>query len=290
MEKLCPASAFLILLSDQPILLNWFSNEFLINLKKTLNMKIVISPAKSLNFESNLPTDQNSNPCFLAEAKCINELLKKKTPGELSKLMKISDKLGNLNWERNQNFKTPYNKDNARPAVYTFDGDVYSGLNVYTLPLEKINVLQNSLRILSGLYGILKPLDLIQPYRLEMGTKFPIDKYNNLYDFWKQKITTFINDELEENELFVNLASNEYFSAIDAKVLKTEVITPQFKDFKNGTLKMISFYAKKARGMMVRYLLDKENITIDRLLDFDYDGYTYSEEHTESRLSPVFIR
>jgi len=253
-------------------------------------MKILISPAKSLNFDSNLPTNQNSNPCFLAEAKSINELLKKKTPGELSKLMKISDKLGNLNWERNQNFKTPFNKENARPAVYTFDGDVYSGLNVYTLPLEKINVLQNSLRILSGLYGVLKPLDLIQPYRLEMGTKFPIDKYKNLYDFWRQKITTFINDELEENELFVNLASHEYFSAIDAKVLKTEVITPQFKDFKNGTLKMISFYAKKARGMMVRYLLDKEHITIDTLLDFDHDGYSYSEEHTESRLSPVFIR
>ena len=253
-------------------------------------MKILISPAKSLNFDSNLPTNQNSNPCFLAEAKSINELLKKKTPGELSKLMKISEKLGNLNWERNQNFKTPFNKENARPAVYTFDGDVYSGLNVYTLPLEKINVLQNSLRILSGLYGVLKPLDLIQPYRLEMGTKFPIDKYNNLYDFWKQKITTFINDELEENELFVNLASNEYFSVIDAKVLKTEVITPQFKDFKNGTLKMISFYAKKARGMMVRYLLNKENITIDTLLGFDHDGYTFSEEHTESRLSPVFIR
>ena len=253
-------------------------------------MKILISPAKSLNFDSNLPTNQNSNPCFLAEAKSINELLKKKTPGELSKLMKISEKLGNLNWERNQNFKIPFNKENARPAVYTFDGDVYSGLNVYSLPLEKINVLQNSLRILSGLYGVLKPLDLIQPYRLEMGTKFQIDKYKNLYDFWKQKITTFINDELEENELFINLASNEYFSSIDDKVLKTEVITPQFKNFKNGTLKMISFYAKKARGMMARYLLDQENITFDNLLGFDHDGYAYSEEHTESRLSPVFIR
>ena len=253
-------------------------------------MKMVISPAKSLNFDSNLPTEQNSNPCFLSEAKYINELLKEKTPGELSQLMKISEKLGDLNWERNQNFKTPFNKENARPAVYTFDGDVYSGLDVYTLPLEKINALQNSLRILSGLYGVLKPLDLIQPYRLEMGTKFSIGKNKNLYDFWKQKITTFINDELQENELFVNLASNEYFSAIDAKVLKTEVITPQFKDFKNGTLKMISFYAKKARGMMVRYLLDKENVTAKTLLGFDYGGYTYSEEHTESPLSPVFIR
>ena len=253
-------------------------------------MKMVISPAKSLNFESNLPTEQNSNPCFLAEANRINYLLKEKTPAEISQLMKISEKLGNLNWERNQNFKLPFNKHNARPAVYTFDGDVYTGLDVFTLPPERIQVLQESLRILSGLYGILKPLDLIQPYRLEMGTKFPVDENKNLYDFWKQKITTFINDELEENELFVNLASNEYFSAIDSKVLRTAVITPQFKDFKNGTLKMISFYAKKARGMMVRYLLDKENVTAETLLDFDYGGYVYSEEHTQSPLAPVFIR
>lgn len=253
-------------------------------------MKMVISPAKSLNFESNLPTEKNSNPCFLAEANHINELLKEKTSAELSQLMKISEKLGNLNWERNQNFKTPFNKENARPAVYTFDGEVYTGLDVYTLPLEKIKSLQDSLRILSGLYGVLKPLDLIQPYRLEMGTKFPIDKNKDLYDFWRQKITTFINDELEENELFVNLASNEYFSAINNKVLKTDVITPQFKDFKNGTLKIISFYAKKARGMMVRYLLEKEKVTADTLLGFDYAGYAYSEEHTESPLSPVFIR
>ena len=253
-------------------------------------MKMVISPAKSLNFESNLPTEQNSNPCFLAEANRINYLLKEKTPAEISQLMKISEKLGNLNWERNQNFKLPFNKHNARPAVYTFDGDVYTGLDVFTLPPEKIQVLQESLRILSGLYGVLKPLDLIQPYRLEMGTKFPVDENKNLYDFWKQKITTFINDELEENELFVNLASNEYFSAIDSKVLRTAVITPQFKDFKNGTLKMISFYAKKARGMMVRYLLDKENVTAETLLDFDYGGYFYSEEHTQSPLAPVFIR
>ena len=253
-------------------------------------MKMVISPAKSLNFESSLPTEKNSNPCFLAEANHINELLKEKTTTELSQLMKISEKLGNLNWERNQNFKTPFNKENARPAVYTFDGDVYTGLDVYTLPLEKIKALQDSLRILSGLYGVLKPLDLIQPYRLEMGTRFGIDKNKNLYNFWRQKITTFINDELQENELFVNLASNEYFSAINTKVVKTDVITPQFKNFKNGTLKMISFNAKKARGMMVRYLLDKEKVSTDTLLDFDYGGYSFSEEHTESLLSPVFIR
>ena len=251
---------------------------------------MVISPAKSLNLESNLPTEKNSNPCFLAEANRINELIRDKSPSELSKLMKISDKLGNLNWERNQNFKTPFNKQNARPAIYTFDGDVYTGLDIYTFPTEKIKSLQNSLRILSGLYGVLKPLDLIQPYRLEMGTNFPVDKNKNLYDFWKQKITSFINEELEENELFLNLASNEYFSAIDVKVLKTDVITPQFKDFKNGTLKMISFYAKKARGMMARYMLDKENVTAETLLGFNYEGYAYSEKYTESSLAPVFIR
>jgi cytoplasmic iron level regulating protein YaaA (DUF328/UPF0246 family) len=251
---------------------------------------MVISPAKSLNFESTLPTQENSNPFFLSEANHINQLLRDKTPSELSHMMKISDKLGNLNWERNQNFNTPFNPENARPAVYTFDGDVYTGLDVYTLPEEKIKLLQNSLRILSGLYGVLKPLDLIQPYRLEMGTKFPVEKNKNLYEFWKQKITSFLNDELEENELFVNLASNEYFSAIDAKILNTRVITPQFKDYKNGTLKMISFFAKKARGMMVRYLLDVENPSAASLLNFDYGGYAYSEEHTASDLSPVFIR
>ena len=251
---------------------------------------MVISPAKSLDFESNLPTKKNSNPCFLTEANRINGLLREKTPSELAHLMNISEKLGNLNWERNQNFKIPFNNENARPAVYTFDGDVYSGLDVYTLKSEKINALQNSVRILSGLYGILKPLDLIQPYRLEMSTKFQINKNKNLYDFWREKITTFINDELEEKELFVNLASNEYFSAIDTNILKTEVITPQFKDFKNGSLKIISFYAKKARGMMVRYLLDKGKVSANTLLGFDYGGYAYSEKHTESPLSPVFIR
>jgi len=254
-------------------------------------MKMVISPAKSLDYESNLPTDKSSNPCFLEEASKINELLREKSPLELSQLMKISDKLGNLNWERNQNFKTPFDKKNARPAVYAFDGDVYTGLDVYSLPLVKIELMQKSLRILSGLYGVLKPLDLIQPYRLEMGTKFPVENNKNLYDFWKQKITQFLNNELEENELFVNLASNEYFSAIDAKVLKTKIITPQFKDYKNGSLKMISFFAKKARGMMVRYLLENaENANQNKLLGFDYGGYTYSEEHTQSASSPVFIR
>ena len=253
-------------------------------------MKIIISPAKSLNFDAVLPNSTYSKPCFIEEAKRINELLKKKSSVELSQLMHISDKLGNLNWERNQSFNNQESLKKSRPAVFAFNGDVYSGLDAYTLPEEKINNLQNSLRILSGLYGVLKPLDLIQPYRLEMGTKIGIEKNKNLYEFWRQKITSFLNSELEEEELFVNLASTEYFSAVDQKVLKTPIIAPQFKDFKNGKLKIISFYAKKARGMMVRYLLDSPKKDYDTLLGFDSGGYAYSEAHTESKLAPVFIR
>ncbi len=251
---------------------------------------MVISPAKSLNFDSDLPNDKSTNPFFLAEAKQINQLLREKSPAELSQLMKISDKLGSLNWERNQNFITPFNSVNARPAVYAFDGDVYSGLDVYSLSSNKISTMQNSLRILSGLYGILKPLDLIQPYRLEMGTNFPVNDYKNLYDFWRDKITGFLNEELEQGELFVNLASNEYFSSINSKLLNISIITPQFKDFKNGKLKMISFYVKKARGMMARYLLELEEASVENLLGFNYGGYAYSRENTKSSLSPVFIR
>jgi hypothetical protein len=253
-------------------------------------MKMIISPAKSLNFETVLPNSTNSNPCFIEEAKRINKLLKKKSPVELSQLMHISDKLGNLNWERNQRFNNQESLKSSRPAVFAFNGDVYSGLDAYSLPEVKINNMQNSLRILSGLYGVLKPLDLIQPYRLEMGTKIGIEKNKNLYEFWRQKITSFLNSELEEEELFVNLASTEYFSVVDQKVLKTPIIAPQFKDFKNGKLKTISFYAKKARGMMVRYLLDSPKKDYDALLGFDSGGYVYSDTHTESKLAPVFIR
>jgi cytoplasmic iron level regulating protein YaaA (DUF328/UPF0246 family) len=253
-------------------------------------MKIIISPAKSLDFDSEINTKNFSNPKFLEKTLAINSILRKKSPSDLMKLQSISEKLSELNWKRNLEFSENQNDDNSRPAIFAFNGDVYDGLDVKTLDNKKIDFLQNKLRIISGLYGVLKPLDLIQPYRLEMGTNFPVDKNKNLYDFWKQKITSFINEELEENELFLNLASNEYFSAINVKVLKTDVITPQFKDFKNGTLKMISFYAKKARGMMARYMLDKENVTAETLLGFNYEGYAYSEKYTESSLAPVFIR
>jgi uncharacterized protein len=238
-------------------------------------MKIVISPAKSLNFEKELPTTQFTQPSLLKESKKVHAVLKQKSPTELSVLMSISDKLADLNWQRNKAWKTPFNPTNSRPAVYAFDGEVYNGLDAYSIPLEKLDLLQERLRILSGLYGVLKPLDLMQAYRLEMGTKLPIGESKNLYDFWKKTVTASLNKELKKGELFVNLASNEYFSVIDTKALKVPVITPDFKDYKDGKLKMISFFAKKARGMMVRYIIDTNAETIEDLKGFNYEGYQF---------------
>ena len=253
-------------------------------------MKIIISPAKSLDFKTELPTKNFSTPNFLSESKKINELLKKKSPSELKSLMSISEKLAELNWNRNNTFKTPFNIENARPSIFTFNGDVYSGLDAFSLSMDQLNQAQKSLRILSGLYGLLKPLDLIQPYRLEMGTKLNVEGSLNLYGFWRNKITNKLNDELNQNEFFVNLASNEYSSAIDRKLLKTTMISPSFKDMKNGKLKIISFYAKKARGMMVRYILDNEINNLEDLRGFDYGGYSYSSEESEKMKELVFIR
>jgi cytoplasmic iron level regulating protein YaaA (DUF328/UPF0246 family) len=253
-------------------------------------MKIIISPAKSLDFKTELPTKNFSIPNFLSDSKKINELLKKKSQSELKSLMSISEKLAELNWNRNNTFKTPFNIENARPSIFTFNGDVYSGLDAFSLSMDQLNQAQKSLRILSGLYGLLKPLDLIQPYRLEMGTKLNVEGSLNLYGFWRNKITNKLNDELNENEFFVNLASNEYSSAIDRKLLKTTMISPSFKDMKNGKLKIISFYAKKARGMMVRYILDNEINNLEDLRGFDYGGYSYSSEESEKMKELVFIR
>src|SRR5690606_24874844 len=206
-------------------------------------MKIIISPAKSLDFETQLPTQKFSESSFLKQSETIQKVLKKKSPKELSELMSISDKLAELNYTRNQEWNLPFTTKNARPAVYAFNGDVYTGLDAYTIPVSKLNKLQDSLRILSGLYGLLKPLDLIQPYRLEMGTQMPVEGGKNLYEFWKKTITQALNDELKDDELFINLASKEYFDAVDTKALKVPVITPEFKDYKDGKLKMISFFA-----------------------------------------------
>ena len=239
-------------------------------------MKIVISPAKSLDFETQLPTTSYTEYGFQKQSLAIDKVLKKKKPNELMDLMSISDKLADLNWNRNQTRNvSEITAENGRQAIYAFSGDVYIGLNAYSLSEDKITILQDKLRILSGLYGLLKPLDLIQPYRLEMGTKLPIGTNKNLYEFWKPIIVKELNSELSKDELFVNLASNEYFDAVDVKKLKVPVITPEFKDYKDGKLKMISFFAKKARGMMVRYIIDTNAETIDDLKGFNYEGYAF---------------
>jgi len=254
-------------------------------------MKILISPAKSLDFQKSLPTKQITTPVFSEESVQINSLLKKESPQALQKLMSISEKLAVLNWERNQKFiAAKENQQESRAAVYAFNGDVYTGLDAYSLPDEKIQQMQNKLRILSGLYGILKPLDLIQPYRLEMGTSFSVGPYKNLYAFWKAKVTAELNSELKEAETIVNLASKEYFSVIDVKSLKGSLISPEFKDFKNGKLKTISFFAKKARGIMSRYLIEQNATHLDDIRAFNLDGYQYSESETITESQPVFVR
>lgn len=252
-------------------------------------MKIVISPAKSLDLDSKIPTDKHTEACFLKEAERLNKILKKKSRKSLSKLMNISDSLANLNYERNQEWSLPFTTANARPSIYTFSGQVFQGLDAFTLPEDKIDTLQDTLRILSGQYGLLKPLDLIQPYRLEMGTKLPVGKNKDLYEFWKKKITTQLNNELEDDELFVNLASNEYYKAVDKKALKVSVITPVFKDLKNGEYKTIMTYAKLARGYMTRYIIEKDAQTIDDLKGFNYEGYGFSEEMSSEK-ELVFTR
>jgi|TARA_B110000263_G_scaffold54060_1_gene45477 cytoplasmic iron level regulating protein YaaA (DUF328/UPF0246 family) len=251
-------------------------------------MKILISPAKSLNFENKVQTSINSKPLFHNDAIKINSELKKESIESLCDLMGISSKLGELNWTRNQDFTKDSNY--SKQAIFAFNGDVYDGLDINSLDNEKHQLVNNIIRILSGLYGILKPFDHIKPYRLEMGTKFSINGNKNLYDFWKSKVTNQLKSELAEDELIVNLASNEYFSVINSKEVSNKIISPQFKDFKNGTLKIISFYAKKARGLMSRFIIDNNVKSVNEILSFDSGGYSYSKRDTADELKPVFIR
>jgi len=253
-------------------------------------MKIVVSPAKTLDYESKLPTTRGTQPEFLDTASKLNRKLSRQSKNEISDLMSISDKLADLNYTRYQDFQEEHTKKNSRPAMYAFNGDVYAGLDSYSVPTDKLDQLQDTLRILSGMYGILRPLDLIQPYRLEMGTSIGIERKKNLYEVWQKKITGYLNEEMADDELFLNLASNEYFKAIDTKKLKVPVIAPVFKDYKNGELKIISFYAKKARGSMVRYIIDKNCKSLEDVKGFDYDDYRFSQEHTENEQEPTFIR
>lgn len=252
-------------------------------------MKLVLSPAKSLNFESELPTSKTTESVFLKEAQRLNKVLRKKSSKGLSKLMSISEALGQLNYERNQDWSLPFTSDNARPAVYAFNGDVYRGLDAYSIDINNLDKVQDTVRILSGLYGVLKPLDLIQPYRLEMGTKLGVGTNKNLYDFWKKKVTSALNEELKDDELFLNLASNEYFKAIDKNALKVPVINVDFKELKNGEYKTIGIFAKLARGLMTRYIIDSKAESIEDIKDFNINDYRFTES-LSSETNLVFTR
>ena len=252
-------------------------------------MKILLSPAKSLDFKSKLPTEKSSNICFEKEAEYLNSILKSKSPSELSNLMNISSKIADLNYERNHSWSLPFTQTNARQAIYAFSGDVYRGLDAYTIEDERIDFIQKSVRILSGLYGLIKPLDLIQPYRLEMGTKLAFDSNKNLYDFWRKKITEQLNSELHTDEPVLNLASNEYFKAIDTKVIKSDVYSANFKQLKNGEYRTIAIFSKKARGMMTRFIIDNNISDISDIKSFDYDGYMF-HANLSSEKDLIFTR
>ncbi len=238
-------------------------------------MKIFLSPAKKLDLKSKFPNYDYNKPVFLDEAKQLINVMRQKSPDEIKNLMNLSDNLANLNWERYQTWNYLHTTDFARPAIYTFNGNVYDGLDIHSFNEADIFKSNEYIRIISGLYGVLKPFDLIYPYRLEMGTKLSFENYNNLYDFWRDKVTDYINNELKDNELIVNLASQEYFKAIDRNKLQNPVVDIVFKEFKNDELKVISIYAKIARGLMTRFIIQNNIKTKEELKLFNKDGYQF---------------
>ncbi len=238
-------------------------------------MKILLSPAKTLDYKSVFPTIKTSKPIFEKQANALNTVLQLKSPKQLTELMYVSDKLAELNWKRNQDWEKT---KEVRPAVYAFQGAAYVGLDAYSIKEKDLDYLERTLRILSGQYGILRPFDLIKPYRLEMGSKLQVDNYKSLYEFWDAKVIDTINDELISDEVVVNLASNEYFKVIKPKLLKAKIITPIFKDYKSGQYKVISFYAKKARGKMTRFAVDNQIENVEKLKTFAVDGYGFDEK------------
>ncbi|NRA59898.1 MAG: peroxide stress protein YaaA [Psychrobium sp.] len=254
-------------------------------------MLAVISPAKKLDFETPAKKFPAQQCELLAEAEVLMLRCKELTPSDIASLMKLSDKLAGLNAARFGEWQTPFDLDNAKQAIFAFKGDVYVGLDAETLSNDDLHYAQSHLRILSGLYGLLRPLDLMQAYRLEMGTKLDNSRGKNLYEFWGELITDTLNKTMSDNktEILVNLASTEYFKAVKAKNIHAQIITPVFKDYKNGQYKIISFYAKKARGLMVRYMIDKRVSTPEQLTAFDYAGYQY-DELASSPTSMVFTR
>lgn len=254
-------------------------------------MLMLISPAKSLDFDSPLPTKKCSQPDFLQHSGELIKTLRKLNPEHIQELMDISAPLAELNYARFHNWHTPFDTGNARPAVLAFKGDVYIGMQAETFTAKDFDFAQQHLRILSGLYGLLRPLDLMQAYRLEMGTTLKNRRGNNLYDFWGDIITDAVNDQLakQKNPVLINLASGEYFKSIKAKQLNAPVITPVFKDLKNGQYKMISFYAKKARGLMSAYIIKNRITDPEAIKDFDSEGYYFSAKDSKAK-EWVFLR
>jgi cytoplasmic iron level regulating protein YaaA (DUF328/UPF0246 family) len=254
-------------------------------------MLMVISPAKTLDFVSPLVTNKNSQPRLLDQSQQLINELQKLAPHDISTLMSVSDKIGELNFDRFQAWQQPFDEGNARAAVLAFKGDVYTGMQAETFQASDFNFAQKHLRILSGLYGLLRPLDLMQAYRLEMGTKFANKSGKNLYQFWDNKITTILNQDIKDsgNKELINLASNEYFKSVQLKHLDSEVITPIFKDFKNGKYKIISFYAKKARGMMAAYIIKNRIKNAEDIKGFNIAGYRFNSDMTKGN-NWVFTR
>ncbi len=242
-------------------------------------MLIVISPAKTLDYSKDIDSNSFSIPENLDKSETLVGVLKKQSVRRLSDLMSISPKLGHLNHQRFQEWQLPFTQENAKQAVFVFKGDVYVGLDIDIFLNEDLQYAQDHLRILSGLHGVLKPLDLIQPYRLEMGTKLKYRRINNLYEFWGDTITKSIQEAIDAqgDDILINLASDEYFKSINTKKLKARIITPVFKDFKNGEYKFMSFFGKKARGMMTRYILLNRLKNVDDLKFFEEDGYFYND-------------
>lgn len=254
-------------------------------------MLVVVSPAKNLDFDTQPVTDVFTQPEMLDDAEQLIERCRKLSPAEIGSLMKISDKLAGLNADRYASWHLPFDTNNAKQAVLAFNGDVYSGLDAANLTQEDLEYAQQHLRILSGLYGLLRPLDLMQAYRLEMGTKLDINEHKNLYQFWDARITSKLNEALNKqgDNVLVNLASNEYFKSVKLKSLNAEVYTPIFQDCKNGQYKVISFYAKKARGLMARYIIQNQISDIGELKKFDLAGYQFSANKSQGH-DLVFTR
>ncbi|PKQ65101.1 peroxide stress protein YaaA [Labilibaculum filiforme] len=254
-------------------------------------MLIVISPAKTLDFESPAVSDIYSDASFLKESRLLIKELRNLKVDDIANLMGISANLAQLNFERFHMWSTPFTKENSKQALLAFKGDVYTGINASTFSDGDFIQSQSNLRILSGLYGVLKPMDLIQAYRLEMGKKIKTSRGENLYQFWGDSITKSINKSLKasNHKHLINLASNEYFKSIDKKKVQAEIITPVFKDLKNGEYKIISFFAKKARGLMTRFIIQNKITDPEDLKAFDLDGYMYNSMLSKER-EPVFTR